>query len=82
MTTPPQPTPQRSFGILPTTAVEQVQNPLKPSISLPFHPLPAPTGAFPYRLRLADVTGPLEPAVLAFHCLGDSGGNTLVVVHI
>ena len=74
MTTPPEPTPQRSFGIPPTTALDQVQNPLQPSVSQPFNPLPAPTGPFPYRLRLADVVGPLDPQVLAFHCLGDSGG--------
>lgn len=74
MTTPPEPTPQRSFGIPQTTAVEQVQNPLLPSANQPFKPLPAPTGPSPYRLRLTDVTGPLDPHVLAFHCLGDSGG--------
>jgi len=74
MTTPPEPTPQRSFGIPPTTALDHVQNPLQPSVSQPFNPLPAPTGPFPYRLRLADVTGPLDPEVLAFHCVGDSGG--------
>jgi hypothetical protein len=47
---------------------------------MPFRPLPAPTGAFPYRLALADVVGPdaikqiNDTGKLVFHMVGDSGG--------
>lgn len=63
MTTPPEPMPQRSFGIPQTAAVQQVQNPLQPSANPPFKPLPAPTGPLPYRLRPTEVIGLREEQV-------------------
>ena len=63
----------RRFGVAYTTASERVQFQQTP---LPFEataPLPAPTGAAPYRLPLAGVT--TDPAdKLGFVVLGDMGG--------
>jgi Calcineurin-like phosphoesterase len=45
-----------------------------------FEPLPAPTGSYPYRLRLEDILSPEESARidtdkhLVFHLVGDTGG--------
>ncbi|MFI5783991.1 metallophosphoesterase family protein [Nocardia sp. NPDC051570] len=74
MSTQPMPNQPRHFGIPPTTALGQIQNPLEMTADQPFHPLPAPTGPYPYRLALADVIGAPGPGTLTFHCVGDTGG--------
>lgn len=41
----------------------------------PFRPLPAPTGPYPYHLKLdAVVAGAGADGKLVFHCVGDTGG--------
>jgi hypothetical protein len=69
----------RRFGRLPFTGEPLVQRPHGQRSNQPFEPLPRPTGAYPYRLSLADVVPGVEAALagdrpLVFHCVGDTGG--------
>lgn len=65
---------QRRFGIPPVTALEQVQKDVGFTSNQSFAPLPAPTGAFPFRMSLSTVIPNLPKDELAFHCVGDTGG--------
>jgi 3',5'-cyclic AMP phosphodiesterase CpdA len=58
------------------TALERVTQ-RRPTIpDARFQQLPEPVGPWPYRKRLADVIGQLDPArPLRFHCVGDTGGH-------
>lgn len=70
----------RRFGRTRRSAAEQLQRDAGIQSNQTFQPLPAPTGAYPYRMDLATVLG--QPAVdaiqqagqLVFHCAGDTGG--------
>jgi hypothetical protein len=64
----------RRFGLAPTTALMQVQEPTDFAVNQPFAPLPAPTGPFPFRLALSSVIGSPPAGALTFHAVGDSGG--------
>src|SRR5579862_2221811 len=65
----------RRFGIVPGLAHEQLQRDQGTGAAEPFQPLPAATGAPPYRLALSkvlpDVVGNASRTV---HVIGDSGG--------
>jgi predicted phosphodiesterase len=65
---------QRRFGIPPTTVADQIAGDVGFTSNQSFEPLPVPTGAFPYRLALDSVISRLPTDVLAFHCVGDTGG--------
>jgi hypothetical protein len=64
----------RRFGIVPRPAREQVQRDQATGVAEPFQPLPAPTGAAPYRLALSSVKAGLPPDTRVLHVIGDHGG--------
>src|SRR5438874_330791 len=74
--------PANTFGRPRRSAVEQLAGGATRPPPQVFQPLPAPTGAAPFRLDLAAVLG--QPAVgaieqagvLIFHTVGDTGGVT------
>jgi acid phosphatase type 7 len=63
----------RRFGIPPATAREQVQKVQSPADSEVFRPLPAPTGAAPFRCTPAQL-GITDATPLRFFVIGDTGG--------
>jgi hypothetical protein len=64
----------RRFGIPPSTAREQLQKHVVPAPSEGTgNPLPAPTGASPFRVTPAEL-GITDASPLTFFVLGDSGG--------
>jgi 3',5'-cyclic AMP phosphodiesterase CpdA len=81
MTDMPTPAPQpRRFGRVARLAAEQVQRDAGIQSNQTFQPLPAPTGAYPYRMDLSAVLGQsavdaiTQSGQLLFHCAGDTGG--------
>jgi hypothetical protein len=64
----------RRFGIVPRPAREQAQRDQTTGAAEPFQPLPAPTGAAPYRLALSSVKPGLSTTQRDFHIIGDHGG--------
>lgn len=64
----------RRFGIEPASAVEQAQRDQTTGVAEPFQPLPAPTGAAPYRLALSSVLPGLPSDKRVIHIEGDTGG--------
>src|ERR1700684_1336540 len=63
-----------SFGIAPRLAREQAQRDQTTGAAEPFRPLPAPTGAAPYRLALAGVKPGPQSDRRVLHVAGDTGG--------
>ncbi len=64
----------RRFGILPSTAKDQAQKDQTTDSAEPFQPLPAPTGAAPYRLAANSVKEGLSTTQRVIHVIGDHGG--------
>lgn len=65
----------RQFGIAPVSGRAQAQKDQTTGAHEPFQPLPAPTGAAPYRETLAKLMGlESEPGTLMLHVIGDHGG--------
>jgi predicted MPP superfamily phosphohydrolase len=64
----------RRFGIVPRPAREQAQRDQATGAAEPFQPLPAPTGAAPYRLALSSVKPGLSTIQRDIHIIGDHGG--------
>lgn len=64
----------RRIGIPPAHAAVQLQKDQRPDLSGGFEPLPPPTDAPPYRLRLSEVVGDLPAGHRVIHVIGDPGG--------
>lgn len=64
----------RRFGIEPASAVAQAQRDQTTGVAEPFEPLPAPTGAAPYRRALSEVKPGLSSTERTIHIIGDHGG--------
>jgi hypothetical protein len=62
----------RRYGIEPSTATSQAQK--QQASQQPFEPLPAPTGAAPFRLASTALEIPAAGAMRVLHVIGDSGG--------
>lgn len=63
----------RRFGIPPSTARQQLQRKQTPATTEVTEPLPAPTGAAPYRATPADL-GITDAKPITWYLLGDTGG--------